>query len=148
MLLRAWTCGLMAALIGCNTLDRGFEPPRGFTPQTGQVPPGAPATWQQGSMVGTYRVPPGPYSGALPGAYGAAQFPSSPAGFPAAGAAAGAVPPGTPTLDLGLPSFEASRERSRKFLHFVPGRPADSYPDDPDYPGSAETVKLCRTVPA
>lgn len=50
MKVRAWTCGLMAVMMGCNTVDRTYDPPAGRTNLLGDrapVPPGAQPTWQQ-----------------------------------------------------------------------------------------------------
>jgi len=102
MKLRAWTCGILAALVGCNNFDRGFESPRGaFAPQMTQVPPGTPPTWQQANTTGAlaYRTPNGTYNSPVPGSRTAGSIPPPPSAS-AAGATAGANPPGTPTLDL------------------------------------------------
>src|SRR4051812_3242721 len=106
MKLKALTCGVLAALVGCNTVDRGYDPMRGFAPQPGQVPPRAPPTGQQANPPGAlaYRSPAGPYGVPPPGSQAAVPFPPpSPGALPAAGAAAGALPPGMPNLDLTLP---------------------------------------------
>ena len=102
MKLRVWTCGIMAALVGCNNFDRGYDSPRGaFGPQVTQVPAGTPPTWQQPNTTGAlaYRTPPGPYNTPVPGSRTPGAIPPPPS-VVAAGATAGVLPPGTPNLDL------------------------------------------------
>src|SRR5262245_55264041 len=45
----AWTCGLVAALVGCGAVDRAYEPPvRGplLGDRTLLAPPASPASWK------------------------------------------------------------------------------------------------------
>ena len=80
MKVRAWTCGLFAVLMGCNSVDRSYEPPAHPTllGDKTKVPPGSQPTWQQNQNPnlgyrgpGAFGGPTGPYSsGALGGSTG------------------------------------------------------------------------------
>lgn len=111
---KMWACGVMAALAGCSNVDRGYEPAtRGpLSAAPGQVPPGAPAAWQQPNGLSplAYRSPAAPQPGATYGAVAAtrgqppfgavppATFPAAPAaspglGYTGTGVASGFAPP-------------------------------------------------------
>ena len=95
MKVRAWTCGLLAVLMGCNSVDRSND--GGNRPtllgDRSQVPPGAQPTWQQNNRTSAlaYRGP-----GALGGPSGPYGAGPSGSGTPADPFAAGAPGFGQP----------------------------------------------------
>jgi hypothetical protein len=81
MKVRAWTCGLLAALVGCNSMDRSYDPPPRPTllGDRTQVPPGSTPTWEHNQASSLAYRGPGTFGGpTVP--YGSGVFGGAPAG--------------------------------------------------------------------